>query len=417
MTVSRKAKISLGLSVGNAKRRRVKVKPAASHKPDTSDLAKLREIENLQRAWRWIRSNPDATYKSYFRHLYRNYSLADDALLQDLADRLKRGIYHPNDSCKLFLPKTSGILRPYSLLSVEDQIVYQSAINMVAEKLYPRASPHYNKKVFGHLYAGKSCTWFYRKWSDGYKAFNDAARRAYADGFVFAASFDLTACYDSLDHGVLRHFLSKIGLDPDFCKQLTDWLEVWTATGRGIYHNHGVPQGPLSSGLLSEVVLRHFDSLSVRGVEFRYFRYVDDIRLFARTERALRRLLVQLDLLSKDIGLFPQSGKIHIHRVSDIEEELKSVSNPPEGVVKQKKVDQEALLRRFRELTPRYKISDPTRLKYILAHAEPSAALTARLWRVLKNHPDIYRSACNYLRRYQRLPRVAAETVIVSAAV
>ena len=377
-----------------------------------SDLDQLRRPENLQRAWRWIRSNPDAAYKSYFRPLYQRFAIAEDALIDDLSERLRRGIYEPEPACKCFHPKSSGILRPLSLLSVEDQIVYQAAVNLIAEKLQPRVVQRYNKQVFGHLYAGKTATWFYRKWSDGYKAFNEAARTAFADGYIETASFDLTACYDSLDHGVLRHFLEKLGLDPEFCRKVTEWLEKWTATDRKIFHNHGIPQGPLSSGLLSEVVLSHFDELKVTGVDFRFFRYVDDIRLFAKKERDLRRLLVSLDLLSKDVGLFPQSGKISIHRVTDIEKEIKTVSNPPETAISFLSIDQAKVLKRIKELTPRYEITNTTRFKYLLAHASPSAELTARLWEILERNPELYRSFCSYLRRYPKLPRVAAEKVV-----
>lgn len=377
-----------------------------------SDLDQLRDPENLKRAWRWLRSNPDASFKSYFRPLYQHYAIAEDALLGDLSDRLKRGIYEPEPATKLFIPKASGILRPYSLLSVEDQIVYQAAVNLIAERLYPHASRHYFKQVFGHLYAGKTSVWFYRKWSDGYKAFNQGARQAYADGFVYMASFDLTACYDSLDHRVLRHFLENLGFDPGFRDKFAAWLEKWTATETGIFQNHGIPQGPLSSGLLSEIVLMHFDTLKLNRVDFQYFRYVDDIRLFAKNEYDLRRLLVSLDLLSKDIGLFPQSSKIEIHRVGDIEKELKTVSSPPEPAIAKRVVDQRRLLKRIVELTPCYKIVDSTRYKYLLAHARPSAKLTARLWRILEKHPENYQSVCNYLRRYQKLPKVPADRLV-----
>lgn len=377
-----------------------------------SDLDKLRHSDNLRRAWRWIQSNPDAAYKSYFRSLYQNFAIAEKAILDDLSDRLRRDIYEPEAACKLYHPKASGILRPISLLSVEDQIVYQAATNLIAEKLKPRVVLRYNKQVFGHLYAGKSSTWFYRKWSDGYKAFNQAARQAFADGLIYTASFDLTACYDSLDHRVLRHFLEKLGLDLDFRRTFAAWLEKWTATERGIFHNHGIPQGPLSSGLVSEVVLAHFDELKLRRVDFRYFRYVDDIRLFAKNEHDLRRLLVSLDLLSKDVGLFPQSGKISIHRVQNIEDELKTVSSPPEPAITALFTDQKKLLKRIEELTPRYLISNTTRFKYLLAHAAPSARLTDRLWCILENHPEIYRSICNYLRRYAKLPRVPATKLV-----
>ena len=149
-------------------------------------------------------------------------------------------------------------------MSVEDQIVYQSAVNLIAEKLKPRVAHRYGKQVFGHQYASKSSIWFYKSWTKGYRAFNDAARQAFTDGFHETASFDLTACYDSLDHRVLRHFLGKLGLNPLFCARLGEWLEKWTATDRGIFHNHGIPQGPLSSGLLSEVVLSHFDEPILR---------------------------------------------------------------------------------------------------------------------------------------------------------
>src|SRR5262245_11632797 len=222
-------------------------------------LAELSTEANLSRAWRWLRSNPDAEYKRYFRDLYALYALADVSLLTRLRDHLQRDIYQATRASKVFLPKASGILRPYSLLTVEDQIVYQAAANVVAEKLFPKVRHRYYSEVFGHLYAGKSSTWFYRKWRTGYTAFNSAARREFADGLRFSASFDLTACYDSLDHAVLRELLRQLGCDTPFCKQLTEWLSVWTATDHGIYHNHGIPQGPLSSGLLSEVVLRHFD--------------------------------------------------------------------------------------------------------------------------------------------------------------
>jgi hypothetical protein len=213
---------------------------------------------------------------------------------------------------------------------------------------------------------------------------------------------------------VLRHFLEKLGLDQDFCRKFTNWLEKWTATERGIYHNHGIPQGPISSGLVSEVVLGHFDELKVKNLNFRYFRYVDDIRLFAKSEHDLRRLLVSLDLMSKDIGLFPQSGKIGIHQVQDIENELKTVSNPSESAISATFIDQQRLFDRIRTLTPRYRVSNSTRFKYLLAHATPSAKLTGRLWRILENHPELYRSVCSYLGRYQKLPKIPAGKLIES---
>jgi len=237
-------------------------------------------IDNLRLAWRWIRSNPDRVYKSYCGDLYLRFALDDEGNLNRLSEKLRKGTYRPSHACKLLFPKQSGIFRPYSILSVEDQIVYQAMVNVVAEHLAPSARQHYLKTNFGHMYAGVHSVWFYRKWSAGYSAFNKAARTAFGSGKHFNASFDLTACYDSLDHGVLTYFLKRIGLKPVFTEPLMALLSVWTATQSHIYQNHGIPQGPISSGLLSEAVLSAFDNLK-KSPDVEMLRYVDDIKLFA----------------------------------------------------------------------------------------------------------------------------------------
>lgn len=374
------------------------------------------DINNLKRAWRWVQSNPDAAYKSYFRALYANYRIADDALIGGLQDRLTRGIYEPAHACKIHFPKKSGGLRPYSLLTVEDQIVYQAMVNIVAERLTPRVQHRQYSEVFSHIYAGKSSVWFYRKWQNGYREMNRLAREVFGEGYKYTASFDLTAFYDSVDHQVLRHFLAELGCDIDFTRFILRCLSHWTATQRKtrIYHGHGIPQGPLSSGLLAEVVLQHFDAGRTARKGVRYLRYVDDIRLFARAEGDLRRAVAELDYLSKDVGLFPQSAKTAIRKVTDIEEELKTVSKPEQAELDldAEKVDQRALAARLNQLSPRFRVSDTTEFKFLLARAEPRKRLTIRLIRILEHHPFLYVDVLRYLRKYDRLPAEVADWLV-----
>lgn len=381
-----------------------------------SALTESRDRRNLERAWRWIRSNPDAMYKRYCSDLYSRFAVADDLIIDDLHDRLRRGIYEPGHACKFLLPKKSGILRPYSILRVEDQIVYQGLVNVVAERLMPRVRGRYLVQTFGHLYAGINSQWFYRKWADGYAAINRTARAAVNKGLVYTASFDLTACYDSLDHSVLCHFLRQLGCEQEFCEFLRACLSTWTANRERIYQNHGIPQGPLSSGLLSEVVLQHFDARSNIAPDCVYMRYVDDIRLFAKKEIDLRRLLVRLDKLSKDIGLFPQPSKIDIHLVTDIEAELKSISNPTEASVRGKLIDQDKLVRRIVQLSPRLtpvvQITNETRFKYLLAHAAPTARLNNRMLAISSGRPDLLPAIARYFKRYPVLPRTVAKEIM-----
>src|ERR1700721_750106 len=158
-------------------------------------LDQLIQQSNLVLAWRRVQSNPSPNYKNYFRKLYANYAIGETALLSDLHDRLKRGVYKPAHSCKVYLPKGSGGLRPITLLTVEDQIVYQAFMNVIAEKFAPTMSKFYLNTVFSHICAGVNSPFFYNKWEEGFELFNKLQRRAFKDGLRFTAHFDLTACY------------------------------------------------------------------------------------------------------------------------------------------------------------------------------------------------------------------------------
>jgi len=377
-------------------------------------LKKAFAVDNLKRAWLWTRTNPDPRYKNYFRHIYSAYSLAVEQRLNDLNKRFMKGTYIPIHSTKIYLPKKSGILRPYTLLSIEDQILYQALSNVVAEKLYPKVRGKYLKNIFGHLYAGKNSTFFYKKWQKGYKAYVKALEDAYHSGFEYTASFDLTACYDSIDHGVLKYYIEDIGLEKEFGQYLCEKLRHWSATDheKPIYQEHGIPQGPLPSGIISECVLRFFDQNMREKNAFKYFRYVDDIRLLAKSESVLREQLINLDMLSKNIGLFPQSSKIDIHKITNINDEIKNISNPPEYVVRPASPDQKKVFARIKELSPRYVVKNETRLKFVLGSAKDSAELQKRLLKILEKQPHLYSSVFNNLRKSTVLSKKVSEECV-----
>lgn len=228
----------------------------------SDSLKQAFSLVNLRCAWRWTRTNPDAQFKNYFRDVYSAYAVAAEGNLRLLREALVSDAYKPSPACKLFLPKKSGILRPYSLLCVEDQIVYQALANVIADNLPKSAQRRYRKEVFGHLYAGRQSPVFYLSWQESYRQFSSAMRDAHSSGFVYGASFDLTAFYDSIDHTVLANLLLGLRLDREFTDFLTMCLRVWTSVGpeEDGYHGHGIPQGPQPSGLLGEVVLGRLDA-------------------------------------------------------------------------------------------------------------------------------------------------------------
>src|SRR5688572_22329069 len=110
----------------------------------------------MRRAYRWLLSNPDGSYKSYFRDSYDAFATTSDTLIKRLRQDCLSGKYEPSNASKVYLPKASGTLRPISLISTEDQIVYQSIMNAVAHQLHRRTKHRYLKRIFANLYAGKS---------------------------------------------------------------------------------------------------------------------------------------------------------------------------------------------------------------------------------------------------------------------
>lgn len=383
-----------------------------------STFSQVYEIRNLRRAYRWVLSSPDPRYKNYFRQDYAAYALATELNLRILSRQIKSGRFTPSHASKVYLPKASGILRPISLLTVNDQIAYQACVNVIAEELQKKIKKRSRVTVFYHLYAGKRSSFFYLQWEKSYAVYSNAIRENFASGFRYIASFDLTAFYDSIDHHVLRVFLQRTGIDPDtigfLLSNLKHWTEAtWSAGGgRLIYHEHGIPQGPSPSGMLSEVVLQHLDVVGDRkSKEVRYLRYVDDIKIMAKDEKTLRRKLVALDLAAKEVGLFPQGAKIGIRRITDPGDEIKSVSAPPEPAVAPS-APQDDIRARVRVLANRGKPTDTTRLKYVLPRLQPTNKTNRLLYKVLNSRPELSDTITRHFEKYKVLPKSLADAII-----
>ena len=191
-------------------------------------------------------SNPDAHYKSYFRDSYDAFALASDTHLKWIRQEVLRDRYGVSHASKIMLPKPSGTLRPLTLLTVDDQIVYQACVNLIADALKRKTGRRYEVRVFAHLYAGRTSAFFYRQWQSSYRKFGQRIRQAHAKGYHYVANFDLTSFYDTIDHNVLRHFLMSIGIDEDAIDFLLQCLKTWTSTTwsngpQNIYHEHGIP--------------------------------------------------------------------------------------------------------------------------------------------------------------------------------
>ena len=94
---------------------------------------------NLQLAWQRISTGRNLQHKRFFRHIYGGYELGLKDNLNLLHEKLK-GDRQATPPTRIYLPKSSGLMRPITLLAVEDQIVLQAFANLVARHIGPDAA-------------------------------------------------------------------------------------------------------------------------------------------------------------------------------------------------------------------------------------------------------------------------------------
>lgn len=374
------------------------------------DLRKALSLENMERAFGWLRSNPSAFYKNYFRDLYASYSVASSKSIDRLRREVVSEVYRPSASARVLLPKGSGIQRPVLLLSVEDQILYQSVVNVIAEKHQAKYGDLIDNRTFGNVYAGSDSLFFLRPWVESYQSYNSALRAAIDEGARYVADFDLTAFYELIDHRVLKTLLlDRIQVDPELVELLINLLGHWMKPASKVITgiNHGIPQGPLASGIVSECVMHHFDVSEVVDLPgVRYFRYVDDIKLLSESQADLRRALVRLDLLSKELGLVPNSVKSGVRHISAEDDVIRAISREEHPLITRLSRNPERARRRLVQLSRGLHVerSDESRFKLVLGGVKLDSVSALRLVRILERHPHLYPNILAALGRYRQFP-------------
>src|SRR6476660_6671319 len=93
-------------------------------------------------------------YKRFYRHQFSPYGLSFKENLLEIIDDIRLGTYEPNAPEVVFQPKKSGILRPITVLTFRDLIVYHAFVNYIADRFQPLQEKYALKRSFGSIYAG-----------------------------------------------------------------------------------------------------------------------------------------------------------------------------------------------------------------------------------------------------------------------
>lgn len=99
-------------------------------------------------------------------------------------------------------------------------------------------------------------------------------------------------------------------------------LRPWSE--REVNKHYGLPQGVEASRILANLFLAHIDALFVRDRRYKYFRYMDDIRILAKTEADAKLGLKNLIRGLRDIGLDLNEKKTEILEPPRVVQELRN---------------------------------------------------------------------------------------------
>jgi len=357
--------------------------------------------QNLDLAWNRIATATNHQYKRFFRAPLLALEPARDELLRRLHRRL-RGSWEATPPRRVYLPKPSGLQRPISLLSIEDQVVLQAVANAFAVKLRSRRAQVAGRVVFSNiLNAQPTSIFFVQRWQETYATFQTTCENHFLAGYRWVAHFDLAAFYDTISHDLLMRRVSPRDGNQRTWDHVRRWLRTWSAEASERPFSHGIPQGPIASDFLAECFLLPIDEYLLReGI--RYVRYVDDIRVFARTRSDAQQAVLLLERLCRNAGLIPQGGKFAIRRagsVGDVLGALPSLAPPDDEGGAQSLGTREAVRLFEQSLVGRpYRIGDRSKARYVLYRAPRASRLTRLVAKLLPRHPEHVDAFVHYLR-------------------
>lgn len=369
-------------------------------------LSEIIRTENLTLAWRRIGTATNHQYKRIFRDLYTAYELAASENLRRLHARL-RGNWQPTPPERIYLPKPSGLQRPLSLLHLEDQIVQQALANVFAKRLLVRRRGVELRYVFSSILApAPNSIFFLRDWQDTYRKFQDTCRKHFRSGYRWIASFDLAAFYDTISHDLLIRAAAPRSFYATGSQRALSWLECWSQGAGFTPYKHGIAQGPIASDFLAESFLLSLDEdLARDGI--RYVRYVDDIRLFAKSKSDAQRAAIRLEVLCRQRGLIPQGKKFLIAEAQTLDEVLGQLPSlpPREDEAEEPRrslsaVEGERLIREAITGRPR-RVTDKSKLRYVLFRAPRSRRILGIALRLLTRYPEHIDALLSYLRLFR----------------
>ncbi len=280
---------------------------------------------------------------------HADYAFNLSSRLEFLIEQIQSHRYRPSYLIEVDVPKSSLSIRPGNVLPIEEASILHAAIYLLAPKLDKeldssvysyRLHPKWEKKARKgeSLFQEIEIPFLTKKtiqsvspfeaWYERWPAFENDARQAYLSGqYTHLTKTDIFSFFEHIDLQRLHTLLNSLlkNREEKLLQLIFTILSGWTrVSNTGMPINRGIPQGNDVSSFLGNVFLIPLDRALnnfCRRRGGRWFRYVDDVKVYTNSEEHAREVVYEINKVLRQMQLNLQGGKTEILSGKEFEEE------------------------------------------------------------------------------------------------
>lgn len=228
-------------------------------------IQRILETENLQKACDFLQQKNDSCGIDGMRlSELQDYLSNNEA---NLRKTILDGKYNPGLIQEVNIINRNGKIRTIAKLTSVDRLILRAIYHV----MYDAFSPLFSK--YSYAYQEN-------------KSISDAVRQTVSyieEGYCYVVDVDIDSYFDNISHYKLQKILKENGLDNETNNLIYQFLNCKIIRDFEIIQKEkGLVQGSPLSPLLSNLYLHEADMFFEKK-DFRFCRYADDVRLFAKT--------------------------------------------------------------------------------------------------------------------------------------
>jgi len=316
---------------------------------EVKTLERISSPENLALALNYAKDGAKRFFlPDFFRH--QDYVHDSKNLLRELSIRLKRREYRPKPAVEVDIPKSGLAVRPGVVLDFEDFVVLYAIIlpyieqidRKLPENVYSWRLAEEGQRNTGGLFQDRPIPLLpaarrkeiqaFEEWYEAWPEFDrDTKQLIVKEGYTHLVISDITAYFENISHDVLRGTLLRC-MDAHAhypVNLLIDILSQWTVLPpHGARVGRGIPQGNDISSYLGNIYLLPLDEVLCgleRSEGIRYLRYMDDVKILAKSRPAAMKALFAMNRVLRELQLNVQGAKTNIY----VEHEMMEILSHP----------------------------------------------------------------------------------------